>query len=85
MNNGCLTFWISFNEWNSLKLSFIDVDTNKTVDISDYSNYRFYSQKEHTKIILDQLSTLTIYVKKKVVTPVTTPPILKDSTNDTNN
>ena len=65
---------------NSLKLSFIDVDTNKTVSINDYTNYRFYSQKEHTKIILDQLSTLTIYVKKKAVTPITTP-----STTDTNN
>lgn len=75
----------SYASRNSLKLSFIDVDTNKTVDISDYSNYRFYSQKEHTKIILDQLSTLTIYVKKKAVTPVTTPTISKDSTNDTNN
>ena len=75
----------SYASRNSLKLSFIDVDTNKTVDISDYSTYRFYSQKEHTKIILDQLSTLTIYVKKKVVTPVTTPPTAKDNTNDTNN
>ena len=70
----------SYASRNSLKLSFIDVDTNKTVSINDYTNYRFYSQKEHTKIILDQLSTLTIYVKKKAVTPITTP-----STTDTNN
>lgn len=70
----------SYASRNSLKLSFIDVDTNKTVSIDDYTNYRFYSQKEHTKIILNQLSTLTIYVKKKAVTPITTP-----STTDTNN
>ena len=66
----------------SLKLSFIDVDTNKTISIDDYTNYRFYSQKEHTKIILDQLSTLTIYVKKKTVTPITTPS--ENTDNNTN-
>lgn len=66
----------------SLKLSFIDVDTNKTISIDDYTNYRFYSQKEHTKTILDQLSTLTIYVKKKTVTPITTP---SENTDDNTN
>lgn len=72
----------SYASKNSLKLSFIDVDTNKTVNITDYSNYRFYSQKEHTKTILDQLSTLTIYVKKKVVTPITTQPKTEDNTTN---
>lgn len=71
----------SYASKNSLKLSFIDVDTNKTISIDDYTNYRFYSQKEHTKTIIDQLSTLTIYVKKKAVTPVTTPSDTDDNTN----
>ena len=72
----------SYASKNSLKLSFIDVDTNKTVNINDYSTYRFYSQKEHSKTILDQLSTLTIYVKKKVVTPITTQPKTEDNTTN---
>ena len=57
----------SYASNNSLKLTFIDKETNQSIDISDYSNYSFSSQKEHKGIILDQVSTLTVYVKKKVV------------------
>ncbi|MBR4178586.1 MAG: LCP family protein [Bacilli bacterium] len=52
---------------NGLKLKFIDKATGQTVNISDWSEYTFSSQKEHKDTILEQVSTLTIYVKKKVV------------------
>ena len=52
---------------NGLKLKFIDVSTKGQVSLYDWSEYSFYSQAEHKDIILDQVSTLTIYVKKKVV------------------
>ena len=52
---------------NHLTLKFIDTSTNQAVDINDYSNYSFSSQVEHKGTILDQISTLTIKVKKKVV------------------
>ncbi len=63
----------SYASSNNLKLSFINVDNNQTVSISNWNEYSFYSQKEHKDTILDQISTLTIYVKKKatVVTPTT--------------
>ena len=35
--------------------------------INDYSDYTFQKQKEHKDTILNQISTLTIYVKKKIV------------------
>ena len=57
----------SYAASNGLKLRFIDSSTNKEVNINDYSEYRFSSQKEHKDTLLDQISTLTIYVKKKVV------------------
>ena len=63
----------SYASSNGLKLKFIDKDTNQTVSINDYSEYSFYKQKEHKDTILDQISTLTIYVKKKAVQPETTP------------
>ncbi len=50
---------------HNLKLKFIDANTNQEVNINDYSVYSFYKQKEHKDIILDQVSTLTIYVKKE--------------------
>ena len=48
---------------NGLKVKFIDKDTNK--EIIDIDSYQFSSQKEHVDTILDQISTLTIYVKQK--------------------
>ncbi len=50
---------------NGLKVKFIDKSTNK--EVIDIDNYKFSSQKEHVDTILDQISTLTIYVKEKVV------------------
>ncbi len=47
---------------NKLKLKFIDVDTN--IEITNYEGYKFYSQKEHKDTILNQIDTLTIYIKK---------------------
>ena len=47
---------------NKLKLKFIDVDTN--IEVTNYEGYNFYSQKEHKDTILDQIDTLTIYIKK---------------------
>ena len=55
----------SYASSNGLKLKFIDKSTGKEVNISDFSEYTFSSQKEHKDTILDQISTLTIYVKKK--------------------
>lgn len=52
---------------NNLKLKFIDIDTKQEISLDSYTNYKFYSQKEHVKTIIDQLSTLTIYVKKQVI------------------
>ena len=52
-------------------LKIIDYDTNKEVFINDYSEYHFHSQKEHKDIILDQIQSITIYVKKSNVTPST--------------
>ena len=57
----------SYASSNGLKLKFVDKSTGEQVNINDYSEYSFSSQKEHKDIILDQLSTLTIYVKKKVI------------------
>ena len=60
----------SYASNNGLKLKFIDKATNK--EVTDLSNYKFSSQKEHVDTILDQISTLTIYVKEKVTY---TPPV----------
>lgn len=57
---------------NKLKLSFINIDNNQTVNISNWNEYSFHSQKEHKDTIIDQISTLTIYVKKKAVISIPT-------------
>ncbi len=74
----------SYASNNNLKLSFINVDNNQTVSISNWNEYSFYSQKEHKDTILDQISTLTIYVKKKatVVTPTTEDTIVDNKTEE---
>lgn len=60
----------SYASSNNLKLSFVNINNNQTVNISNWNEYSFHSQKEHKDTIIDQISTLTIYVKKKaVVTP----------------
>lgn len=57
----------SYASSNGLKLKFIDKSTGQQVNIDSWGEYTFSSQKEHKDTILDQISTLTIYVKKKVV------------------
>lgn len=59
----------SYASNNKLKLKFIDYSSNTEVSIDSWENYKFHSQKEHVDTLLDQLSTLTIYVKKQTVTP----------------
>ena len=53
------------------ELKIIDIDTNEELNINSYGDYYFYKQKEHKDIILDQINTITIYVKKSniIVTP----------------
>ena len=65
----------SYASNNKLKLKFVDYNTNKEVTIDSWGTYKFHSQKEHVDTLIDQLSSLTIYVKKQVVTPTepTTP------------
>ena len=46
-------------------LKIIDYDTNQEVNINNYNEYNFQSQKEHKDIILDQIQSITIYVKKQ--------------------
>ena len=69
----------SYASSNGLKVKFVDIDTKAEVNIDDWSEYSFYSQKEHKDIILDELDTITINVKKKVVS---TPTVEDTSTND---
>lgn len=76
----------SYASKNNLKLKFIDVDTNTEVSLTSYDSYKFYKQKEHKDTILDQIKTLTIYVKKQVVitppietTPEVIPPVLDNN------
>ena len=71
----------SYASSNDLKVKFIDKDTKEEVNIDDWSEYSFYSQKEHKDIILDELDTITINVKKKVVS---TPTIEDTSTTEDN-
>lgn len=66
---------------NKLKLSFINIDNNQTVNISNWNEYSFHSQKEHKDTIIDQISTLTIYVKKKAV--VSSPSVKTEDDNKT--
>lgn len=49
---------------NKLKLKFIDIDTKNEVDINSWGDYKFNSQGEHIDTIINQISSLTIYVKK---------------------
>jgi len=69
----------SYASSNNLTLKFIDIDTKETISLSSWSNYKFYSQNEHVDTILDQLSTLTINVKKHVVVD----PIIEDTSGTT--
>ena len=52
---------------NGLTLKFIDIDTKQEVNLNSFSEYKFYSQKEHADTILELVHTLTINVKKQVI------------------
>ena len=66
-------------------LKFIDSSNGKTVNIDSFTDYKFHYQKEHKDTLLDQLKTLTIYVKKKVVSqPVTTDNTTENSDSSNN-
>ena len=45
-------------------LKIIDYDTNQELILEQYGEYYFYKQKEHKDIIIDQIDSITIYVKK---------------------
>ena len=68
---------------NGLSLKFIDSATGEQVSISDWSSYSFHYQAEHVDTILDQISTLTIYVKKKAIVPTPTQPAQDNTENNT--
>ena len=57
----------SYASKNKLSLKFIDYSTNTEVSINSWGDYKFHSQKEHVDTLIDQLSSLTIYVKKQTV------------------
>lgn len=59
----------SYASNNGLNVKYVNIDTNETLSISDFSEYSFYSQKEHKDILIDQLNTITVYVKKRSITP----------------
>ena len=70
---------------NGLKLKFVDVNTLEEVTLSDWSNYSFSYQDEHADIILEQISTLTIFVKKKqIVAPAVKEETKPAETTDNN-
>ena len=52
---------------HGFSVKFVDKSNGQTVNINDYSDYTFSSQKEHKDTPLDQIKSLTIYVKKKAV------------------
>ena len=72
----------SYASSNGLSLKFIDSSNGKQVSIDDFSNYKFHYQKEHKDTLLDQLNSLTIYVKKKVVSTPTTSTTTDNTTTD---
>lgn len=45
-------------------LKIVDFDTKQELNIDTYGEYYFYQQKEHKDIIINQIDSITIYVKK---------------------
>lgn len=45
-------------------VKFIDYDTNLELNIDSYGEYYFYKQNEHPDIILNQINSITIYLRK---------------------
>lgn len=54
----------SYASSNNLSLKFIDIDNGSSVSIDSWGEYIFHSQNEHVDSILNQINSLTIYVKK---------------------
>lgn len=75
----------SYANTNNLKLKFIDIDTNQEITLTNYEEYKFHSQNEHIKTILDQISTLTIYVKKKTIIKQPEAPKEEEKPEENNN
>lgn len=65
----------SYASKNKLKLKFVDYSTNTEVTLDSWGDYKFHSQKEHVDTLIDQLSSLTIYVRKQISTPKPAEPI----------
>jgi len=57
----------SYANENGLSLRFIDVDTGNSVDLESWGEYGFHSQNEHVDTVINQISTLTINVKKSKI------------------
>lgn len=45
-------------------LKIVDFNTKQELNIDTYGEYYFYQQKEHKDIIINQIDSITIYVKK---------------------
>lgn len=73
----------SYASKNKLKLKFVDYSTNTEVSINSWGDYKFHSQKEHVDTLIDQLSSLTIYVKKQTVVKPSEPTIPTEPTTPT--
>lgn len=48
-------------------LKIVDFDTKQELNIESYGEYYFHSQKEHKDIILNQIDSITVYVRKSNV------------------
>ena len=73
----------SYASKNKLKLKFVDYSSNTEVSIDSWRDYKFHSQKEHVDTLIDQLSSLTIYVKKQTVVKPSEPTIPTEPTTPT--
>ena len=71
----------SYASSNGLSVKFVDSSNGKTVSINDWSEYKFHYQKEHKDTLIDQLKSITIYVKKKAIST----PQQQDNSNNENN
>lgn len=69
-------------------VKFIDYDTNLELNIDSYGEYYFYKQNEHPDIILNQIKSITIYLRKSNIEEPeedntgeeTLPPVLEPDT-----
>lgn len=73
----------SYASKNKLKVKFVDYSSNTEVSIDNWEDYVFHSQKEHVDTLIDQLSTLTIYIKKQTVVKPSEPTTPTEPTEPT--